>query len=260
MLPFTLGTAKRPLFGLYEGPDSGSLERRDGVVLCYPMGHEYMSTYPAFKELARGLVQSGFHVLRFDYFGTGDSPGGSDAGDLLLWENDIEAAIDELKDTAGIQRVCLMGLRLGATLALQVSAHRSDVEHLVLWEPITNGRAYVAELKDLRSRYLRQVLPRPKAAIKHGHPFEVMGFPCSERLRSQLEALSTSELLSGAKSALIVAEKSASLARQLDQKGTQVTEVRYDGPHVWDKESEVSGALIPRQTLNHIVDWAKAIS
>ena len=75
--------------------------------------------------LLEQLAAQGWHVLRFDYFGTGDSAGEFDEADLTGWEADIEQALDELLDMAGARKVALVGLRLGATLAARVAARAS---------------------------------------------------------------------------------------------------------------------------------------
>jgi pimeloyl-ACP methyl ester carboxylesterase len=43
--------------------------------------------------------------------------------------------------------VTLVGLRIGATLALHAAASRGGVDRLVLWSPFRSGKAYVRELK-----------------------------------------------------------------------------------------------------------------
>jgi hypothetical protein len=41
------------------------------VLLCYPPGNERIFAYRTMRLLAAHLVQAGFHVPQFDYFGTG---------------------------------------------------------------------------------------------------------------------------------------------------------------------------------------------
>src|SRR5919201_1417748 len=88
-----------------------------GIVLCYPGPQEYNVAHLAFRKLAGLLARRGWHVLRFDYRGTGDSAGASDEGDPTLWIQDLRAAVAELKDIAGISAVSVVGLRLGAAVA-----------------------------------------------------------------------------------------------------------------------------------------------
>src|SRR5687768_16729988 len=115
MNPFYFGSSQRPLYGVYH-PSKGRTARPVGVVLCYPLGQEYMRAHRAFRQLATLLTKNGFPVLRFDYAGTGDSAGDGSAGSVATWVEDIGAAIDELKDTAGVSRVSLVGLRAGGAL------------------------------------------------------------------------------------------------------------------------------------------------
>jgi exosortase A-associated hydrolase 2 len=146
MTPFFFGTRERRLFGIYApGRTVGAGPR--AVVLCHPWGQEYLRAHRSMRHLANLLARAGVHVLRFDYFGTGDSAGDSSEGDLEGWRRDIETAVDELKDTSGAARVGLVGLRLGGALAASVAARRrGDVDSVVLWDPVVRGEEYLEEL------------------------------------------------------------------------------------------------------------------
>jgi uncharacterized protein len=144
MTPFHFGSRQRRLFGCYE-PAQENFGKVRAVLLCYPAGNEHIFAYRTMRLLAARLVQAGFHVLRFDYFGTGDSYGDTGEGDLASWCGDIETAIEELKEITGATNVNLAGLRLGANLSARVAAYRSkDVSKLVLWEPLTADELAVA--------------------------------------------------------------------------------------------------------------------
>src|SRR5882757_5126910 len=64
----------RPLFAWHHAPPS-ALRRGAGIVLCPPLGYEYMSAYPTMRILAERLAALGFDALRVDYDGTGNSAG-----------------------------------------------------------------------------------------------------------------------------------------------------------------------------------------
>ena len=81
MEPFYFGKSPRALFGVYHPPKAG-MTRKTGVVLCYPMGHEYVYSHRAFLRLAMLLSSAGFHVLRFDFYGCGDSEGDCKEGKI----------------------------------------------------------------------------------------------------------------------------------------------------------------------------------
>jgi uncharacterized protein len=145
MLPCFFGMPARQLFGVYEGPPADSPAAR-GVVLCYPYGRDYVAAYRAFGVLAARLAGVGFHVLRFDHCGTGDSWGEPDDASIRQRIDDILTAVDWLRASYGAAGVSLVGLRLGASLATLAAAECGRVERLVLWEPVIDGRAEVADM------------------------------------------------------------------------------------------------------------------
>ncbi len=75
-LPLFFGDPARQLFGVYHPAAEGNAAER-AVVLCAPSPQEYMPTHWAYRRLAALLAKAGVHVLRFDYFGMGDSAGAS---------------------------------------------------------------------------------------------------------------------------------------------------------------------------------------
>ena len=186
MNPFFLGNSKRRLFGVYHPPRlSRGAER--AVVLCPPFGHEYIYSHRSMARLATTLAAAGFHVLRFDYFGTGDS--GGEARDVTLagCRADIDMAIEELLDMSGADRVSLVGLRLGATLAVEVAASDPQrIDRVVLWDPVIEGEEYVAALFEAAA-----TMP---IGIEHPHnlprtpngEYEICGFPLTDSQRSEI--------------------------------------------------------------------------
>ncbi len=136
MTAFHFGFRERRLFGYYEPAQANSGKVR-AVVLCHPMDNEQVFAYRTMRQLAARLVRAGFHVLRFDYYGTGNSYGDRGEGDLSSWCADIETAIEELKDITAAVTVSLAGLRLGANLSARVAARQpTEITKLLLWEPL----------------------------------------------------------------------------------------------------------------------------
>src|SRR5436309_10085286 len=122
MRPYFFGGSERQLFGVYYEPRAPAVAH--GVVLCYPMGHEYVNALRGYRQLAMQLARAGLHVLRFDYSGSGDSAGEGELTEVSQWMADIEVAIAELTDSHGLGSVSLAGLRLGGTLATLVASAR----------------------------------------------------------------------------------------------------------------------------------------
>lgn len=131
-----LGTAERRLFALHD-PAVRTGGRVRAAVLCNPLGDEYTYSHRSLRHLALRLAKRGFHVLRFDYYGTGDSGGRDEEADPLRMHEDAGMAIEAAIDAAGCARVVLIGLRHGCTVAAESAAHRSNsIESLVLWDPL----------------------------------------------------------------------------------------------------------------------------
>ena len=143
-----------------------------------------MWSHRALRQLAARLTNSGFHVFRFDYFGTGDSAGASTEGDLDQWRRDIASALDELRDVSGVRRPSLVGFRLGATLAAQTEARVRD---LVLWEPVVSGSDFLLELRAMHERQYAHTFFPPRLPAQ-GPVHEIMGHPLPPRVEADLGA------------------------------------------------------------------------
>lgn len=150
------------------------------------MGQEYIRSHRSCQQLAVRLSHVGFHVLRFDFYGCGDSSGDFDQADLREWLDDISLAIGEIQRRCGSVKICLVGLRLGGTLSMMVGAARNDIDCLVLWDPVVNGNAYVDELRGLHGKMLRYAYIKPKQA-REGHNYtEILGFPFTNLMLADL--------------------------------------------------------------------------
>ena len=79
MNPFYFGSSAEPLFGAYH-PPGNQVGRNLAVLICPPLGREYLRAHWALRRLADQISRDGGHVLRFDYFATGDSAGDSKGG------------------------------------------------------------------------------------------------------------------------------------------------------------------------------------
>jgi uncharacterized protein len=152
------GDPQRPLLGVHH-PAIG--DRDAAVLICPPLGHEQVRSYRALRTLARQLAGEGFHVLRFDYTGQGDSAGRPQDADVAQWQRDARTALEELADLSGARRTTAVGLRLGGTIAATAGLR---VDHLVLWDPVVSGRAHLAELDRMHAAMVvdpqRFVMPR----------------------------------------------------------------------------------------------------
>ncbi len=177
MQPIYFGKAGKQLFGAYHLPRGRRRAVDAGVLLCYPGVQEYMRTHWAFRKLASLLVREGFHVLRFDYHGTGDSAGTGDQGRVAQWCADIRSAAAELQDLGSVSRVSVVGLRLGAALAALTAHDGLEVRDLVLWEPAIDGRSHIRELESIQrisfGSFAHPPVTGPEELLEHPFPDEL---------------------------------------------------------------------------------------
>jgi exosortase A-associated hydrolase 2 len=99
---------------------------------------------------ARALASAGIGALIFDPYGTGDSGGDFRDARWENWCDDAGRAIAWLQQR-GYESIVLLGLRLGAMLALQIAAQRrDDVARAILWQPVLRGDQFMTQFLRLR--------------------------------------------------------------------------------------------------------------
>ena len=190
----------RRLLGILHEPSAPDLS---GFVFCSPFAEEEKCSHRVMVDAARALAQAGYAVLRFHYRGCGDSEGEFEDFTLDDWRLDVHAALNFVRGRAS--SLNLLGLRLGASLAAQVAEERDDVHRLILWEPIVNGRSYVAQnllRKRLRAALTNHPTTQPPpdksglSASRSNHPTTQLpdstdfdGYLITDRLQSDLNAL-----------------------------------------------------------------------
>ena len=140
--PLHFGPSDAPLFGTYHGPGAPR-PSSPGIVLCPPFGTEHLLSHALLLRVADTLAQEGYHVLRFDWTGSGDSAGDAEQVRLATWSADLEAALDELRDMSGSNRLAVIGTGLGSAVAVQVAASRRDIRQVVAWDPVIRGADYL---------------------------------------------------------------------------------------------------------------------
>lgn len=259
--PFHFGSGTQRLFGAYHQP-IGDVRLPAGVVLCYPAAHEYIWAHRAFRQLAEQLAAAGLHVLRFDYFATGDSAGEAYEGSLSTWTENIAVAIDELKEMTGLTTVSLAGLRIGATLAARAAHTRNDIDRLVLWDPIVSGSTYFDEVVSLHRLLNVTSTSLPLASDGASASRQLLGFPVTDRLEIEMKALRLQPGDPRAKRVLVVVseERPEYALLRLAPKDTvgEWTFSHVPGSGRWDQIERVGTALLPRDIIVATTAWLAA--
>lgn len=190
--PFWLGRHPRRLYGALHRAAASSL----GLLVVAPLLHEQQRTRRLVTELATSLAAEGFPCLRFDFFGSGDSEGGGDQLDFASMRADLQQTVGELRARTGVARVGVLAMR-GAALPvwswLSAGANGgagegAQVDLLVLWEPLLDGPAWLAQLEqqDAAERCSANRYPLARGACAVDVDRQLMGFPASRRLRRDI--------------------------------------------------------------------------
>lgn len=272
VVPFYFGMPPKRLYGCHHLP-LVSPGRAFAVVLCPAIAQEYIQSHRVIYKLAALLSKKGFHVLRFDYFGCGDSEGDFEQGSVAQWTADVRTAIEEIQNRSGLTKICLVGLRMGAFLALRAAAPCRDIDAIILWDPVLDGTAYLSELSEAQRSFLRKLaseapwsflevwrhgISRAKQ-LKDREPDEALGFPMTTALRDELQVISVdaSELPSEVRLLVLshgeeprqvsdCLERFASINPHMD------FVVIPDQTKAW---TESYRRIVPYQTLQYLVDW-----
>ncbi len=250
MTPFYFGGRDRRLFGVYE-PAISRAARRSAAVLCYPLGEEYFHAHRPLRHLSRLLAQAGFHTLRFDYYGTGDSDGEIGEVSLCGARMDVLAAVQELKAITQVEAVTLVGLRLGASLAASAAAiSPAEVNDLVLWDPVVTGDRYFQEVT------LRRV-GRETWNGRGDPPLPEADPNFTERVLGEIRELNLAAVALPPDVLLISSTETADEARR-QMCGLQTTSPlqHIPGPPAWIDHWPL-GAL-PVHLLQRVVEWMSA--
>src|SRR5256714_548973 len=191
--PLYFESAAHPLFAWLHRPAVQAAPGL-GLVICKPFGYEAVCAHRAMRAFAEAAAELGVPALRFDYRGTGDSADIDPAADQIdVWLQDVTAGVSELRRQTGVERVCLLGVRLGALLAILATARSEAVKALIVVAPVLNGRRYLRELRttQLAAAEPGTVIRRDPQAPGVGS-MEVSGFSLSAATIAHLSQLELS--------------------------------------------------------------------
>jgi len=257
MEPLYFPSGNRQLFGVYHGP-SPSRERDTGILICHPLGQEYIRSHRTLTHLARSLAEKGFSVLRFDYSCCGDSEGEDDQADLAHWSADITTALYQLQEGTNVTRLFLIGLRLGANLALQASVDHSGVTGIVLWDPIVDGPTYVSELQEQHDSWLKGSFCQ-RCQMSKGVE-EILGFPLSSPMKCGLLRLNFPHMAHQCPgyTCLIDSEQPPQNALQpalIENLESTISYYHLPGDMPWRMQNTTSKSLVPKYIVDTITHW-----
>lgn len=253
METFLFGPGER-LFGAYYeglGPPVAP-----AVLICNGLGQDYMRSHLVLRQLARQLSAVGGPVLQFDYRGTGDSWGEPEGNSLAQLREDAAIALQELVEISARPRAVIIGVRLGAWLALELG------ERVVAWDPPLSGDGYVRALRALANQVCeeRGYSTVTSDSETHTGP-ELAGYRYAMQLLDEVSMLNLQRIVDGRhfeRLALITGED----ADGTEVAGTLETSTdsldHYPAPRAdWDKAAQLERSLTPFPSLTKVCETVK---
>lgn len=256
MEPFYFGHHSQELFGIFHLA-SGSKNLKTGVILCNPFGQESIRSHRCYLTMANKLAAAGANVLRFDFFGSGDSAGNLREADITNWINNIHTAVSELKQRCEVDRVYLIGVRFGATLA-SIYASTNFVDGIFLWSPVINGKQYIKELELLNQNWLNGSFATCKKTEKGS--IESLGFIIPEPLVQEIKTINLINSNYNTKIKFLILEGEdnpdiENLIQVLKRENINPIFKKVNSNEFWVKKKDVqTNGLVPLSTIDVMVD------
>ncbi|RNL53960.1 serine aminopeptidase domain-containing protein [Pedobacter jejuensis] len=252
---FHIGTPDRKLLSIFY-PGNEACLKKMGVVICNPLGQEYVRFYKALAVLATELSKMGFPTFRFDYWGSGDSFGDEDELNMDSTTEDLQLVINEMREGTEIEKICLLGVRYGSFLSL-AAFDKIKPSALVLWNPVLCGKEYILEIAQLHESFLSGSF----ALKRHSTRFESLGFSyatqfvksvseCQPQPMGSQEAIDI--LISADESWL---EKNNKKIAELFSGKTPQLNVNRISKFFLKQEEDENKLLVPIIDINKIIDW-----
>ncbi|MCM8784720.1 MAG: alpha/beta hydrolase [Candidatus Omnitrophica bacterium] len=137
-----------------------------GVILFHGFTGNKSESHFLFTKLARRLCKEGISVLRFDFYGSGDSEGDFEEMTLETEMEDGEKALQFLRTFNFIdkQKIGICGLSMGAVTATYVCSKFQEIKGLCLWSPlafpkIIKKKILIKKIKEKIEKYGKCYIP-----------------------------------------------------------------------------------------------------
>tara|TARA_B110000503_G_scaffold34861_2_gene56918 strand:- start:45157 stop:45984 length:828 start_codon:yes stop_codon:yes gene_type:complete len=169
------------------------------ILFLPPFAEEMNKSRHIVASQARALAAAGNRVMLLDLTGCGDAGGDFLDASWQVWLEDALFAADTLVGM-GARPLNLWGLRLGALLACEVAQARSDIQNLVLWQPVLNGEQQVDQFLRLRTvasavngsvSFDRKMLWNE---LRGGRSLEIAGYELSSAMALELAKVRLNDL------------------------------------------------------------------
>lgn len=239
------------IYTVYHEPDPAT-DRNSAVLLVYPDGQEYMRSHRLYLQIAKELSRVGHHVLRFDFYGTGDSSGDHSAASLGRWQDNISRCAEEVTTVSGTRRLSIFSARLGATIASSVDIANAQLQHFIALDPVLKPEIYL----DSKQRQHRAMLTdlnrfqfeRSDTAVGD----DILGSEYSEQLCTELRELTFNAPRNAYQHTTAIVSNDDCNSEEIAAYGFDQVESLEHANYYWDDPAALEVMLSPGRLPLHI--------
>ena len=169
-------------------------------------------------------------------------------------------AIQKLKIYGDLEKISLIGLRIGATMAALVCSKIGKNENIVLWDPVINGTDYLEELLVTQKKRINN-LPQKTQNYENDNSSEILGFPLTPRLQSMIEKVNLFEIQSPlAKRALIIVNNNKPIYSQFHHHLNELgVDCQYQHISTVYTSLTMDKTSFPFEIIQHIISWINKV-
>jgi hypothetical protein len=128
-IPLTITSTQVPLMAVLHKTAGSKL-----IIMCHGFTGNKIENRRLFVQAARAFSAEGYNVLRFDFFGSGDSPGEFEDSLISIYIENLKDVIQWGVDN-GYQDIGVLGLSMGAGTAI-LTVSGQPVKILVTWSAV----------------------------------------------------------------------------------------------------------------------------
>ncbi|MFT5438384.1 MAG: exosortase A-associated hydrolase 2 [Alphaproteobacteria bacterium] len=170
------------------------------IAIIFPPFAEEMNRCRRMMTLqAEAFASAGIGTIVFDLSSTGDSSGDFEDALWEHWVDDGFAMVDKAREL-GASTISLLGIRLGAAIALTIAQKRKDdIDKVVLWQPVCSGTIHMTQFLRLRlaaaltGEQTGETTRSFRQKLQDGKLLEVGGYALSGKLTAKIEDIKLEE-------------------------------------------------------------------
>jgi len=161
-------------------------------------------------SMSEFLSTRGYSVLRFDYYGQGDSDGEFSESSIGTMIDDTRAVLRYSVQKLSFGQVILFGFRLGGNIALAVE-QIPELSSYIIFDPVTNFKKYAAQLLRLNILTQMRIYGKPLKTTNvlldeliNGQCLNVEGYDISHLMYKQIESFDIERSKPSGKNILLI--------------------------------------------------------